>query len=345
MRLLEDDGYGNLSLVKKHDNDIPRYAILSHTWGPDNEEFNFKDVTEGQGGNKISYKKIEFCRAQAASNGLKYFWVDTCASTNRAAPNSVRRSIRCFAGIEMRINATCIYLMSQRLRGMNLRSSPAMWGAALRKSRWFSRGWTLQELIAPSSVEFFSRQGDRLGNKYSLVQDIHEVTGITIEALRGAPLTAFTIEQRFSWANHRATKRQEDKAYSLLGLFDIHMPLLYGEGEKMAFVRLREEIGKSSEREGYRAEVDQPNHLVTEDPPTRLGVAEEAAFDAIGRDHVEEQGQHLMEGILVDFHSQCLWSDPILHSVVALAFLLCWDCSGVASSAMTSGRATIIEPD
>ena len=63
------------------------------------------------------------------------------------------------------------------------------------------------------------------------------------------------------------------------------MPLLYGEGEERAFVRLREEIGKSLEREGYRAEVDQPNHLVTEDPPTGLEIAEEAAFDAIGRDH------------------------------------------------------------
>jgi hypothetical protein len=78
MRLLEDDGHGNLVLVEKHDNDIPRYAILSHTLGADNEEFNFKDVTEGTGRNKIGYKKIEFCRAQAASDGLQYFWANTC---------------------------------------------------------------------------------------------------------------------------------------------------------------------------------------------------------------------------------------------------------------------------
>ena len=76
MRLLGDDGHGNLGLVEKHDNDIPRYAILSHTWGADNEEFNFKDVTEGR--DKIGYKKIEFCRAQAARDGLQFFWVDTC---------------------------------------------------------------------------------------------------------------------------------------------------------------------------------------------------------------------------------------------------------------------------
>jgi hypothetical protein len=78
MRLLEDNRHWNLSLVEKHDNNIPRYAILSYTWGPDDEEFNFKDVTEGLGRNKISYQKIEFCRAQAASNDLQYFWVDTC---------------------------------------------------------------------------------------------------------------------------------------------------------------------------------------------------------------------------------------------------------------------------
>lgn len=98
-------------------------------------------------------------------------------------------------------------------------------------------------------------------------------------------MKGFTLKDRFSWASCRATKRQEDKAYSLLGLFDIYMPLLYGEGEERVFVRLREEIGKSTERRGHRTQVERLNQLVIEDPPTRLEIAEEAAFDAIGRDH------------------------------------------------------------
>jgi hypothetical protein len=120
----------------------------------------------------------------------------------------------------------------------DVQSSPATWEAAFRKSRWFSRGWTLQELIAPASVEFFSREGNRLGSKRSLEQHIHDITGIPIRALRGESLKGFEVEERLSWAKHRETKRQEDKAYSLLGIFDIQMPLLYGEGKEKALVRV-----------------------------------------------------------------------------------------------------------
>jgi hypothetical protein len=129
--------------------------------------------------------------------------------------------------------------------GTDVQSSPTTWEADFRKSRWFSRGWTLQELIAPASVEFFSREGDRLGSKKSLEQYIHDITGICIRALRGESLKGFGVEERLSWAKHRGTKRQEDKAYSLLGIFDIQMPLLYGEGREKALVRLRKEIDTS----------------------------------------------------------------------------------------------------
>lgn len=112
-----------------------------------------------------------------------------------------------------------------------------------RKSRWFTRGWTLQELIAPASVEFFSSEGKRLGDKQSMVNTIHEITGIPKPALRGQPLSMYTADERMSWANGRSTKREEDAAYSLLGLFNIYMPPIYGEGREHAFVRLRKEIG------------------------------------------------------------------------------------------------------
>lgn len=130
----------------------------------------------------------------------------------------------------------------------NLASSLITWDVAFRKSRWFRRGWTLQELIAPASVDFFSSEGDWLGSKRSLEQHIHEITGIAIEALRGGPLMGFEVEERFSGAKYRETKRQEDQAYSLLGIFNVHMSLLYGEGKESAFVRLRKKIGKSSNR-------------------------------------------------------------------------------------------------
>jgi hypothetical protein len=110
------------------------------------------------------------------------------------------------------------------------------------KSRWFTRGWTLQELLAPNCVEFFSREGDLLGDKHSLVQEISEITNIPTEALKGRTMSLFCVEDRIAWANRRETTREEDKAYSLLGIFGIFMSPIYGEGQENAFKRLRKKI-------------------------------------------------------------------------------------------------------
>jgi hypothetical protein len=117
---------------------------------------------------------------------------------------------------------------------------------AFSKSRWFTRGWTLQELLAPTSVQFFTKDGILLGDKSSLVQEITEITGITPGALQHEePLTNFSIDERMRWARHRRTRREEDEAYSLLGIFDVQMPMIYGEGRAKAFKRLQREIDDS----------------------------------------------------------------------------------------------------
>jgi hypothetical protein len=112
------------------------------------------------------------------------------------------------------------------------------WESAFRKSRWFTRGWTLQELIAPKSVEFFCSNGNRLGDKKSLERQLSEITGIAVSALQGNTLSTFSVKDRLLWAESRQTKREEDKAYLLLGIFDISMPLIYSEGAEKAFERL-----------------------------------------------------------------------------------------------------------
>lgn len=93
-------------------------------------------------------------------------------------------------------------------------------------------------------VEFFSKEGKRLGDKKTLEHQVHKITNIPISALQGASLSQFTVDERMSWAEKRQTKREEDKAYSLLGIFGIYMPLIYGEGRENALIRLREEINK-----------------------------------------------------------------------------------------------------
>jgi len=140
-----------------------------------------------------------------------------------------------------------VYLsdVSTRERKASDTSTECTWESAFRASKWFTRGWTLQELLAPTTVEFFSREGKRLGDKGTLKRHIQEITGITISALEGAPLSQFGIDERLSWAENRQTTRGEDKAYSLLGMFGIHLPPIYGEGREHAFKRLRKEIQNS----------------------------------------------------------------------------------------------------
>ena len=119
-----------------------------------------------------------------------------------------------------------------------------VWKPAFRTSRWFTRGWTLQELIAPRLVDFFSLEGGRLGNKLLLESEIHEITGIAKNALQGDALSSFSIKERRSWAECRNTTIKEDEAYCLLGIFDVSMALIYGERRDQAFRRLEEAIYK-----------------------------------------------------------------------------------------------------
>jgi hypothetical protein len=116
------------------------------------------------------------------------------------------------------------------------------WETLFRASAWFTRGWTLQELIAPVSVEFFSREGYPIGDKASLDQLIYEITNIPLAALRNCPLHEFSISERVKWAKSRRTTEEEDIVYCLLGIFGVSMPTTYGEGQESAQHRLQAEV-------------------------------------------------------------------------------------------------------
>ncbi|PQE20984.1 HET domain-containing protein [Rutstroemia sp. NJR-2017a BBW] len=117
--------------------------------------------------------------------------------------------------------------------------------SAIFESQYFSRGWTLQELIAPKEVVFYSGDWQKISTKKELIDGLSYTTGIDAAALRGEPLASFSVANRMSWASRRQTTREEDMAYCLLGLFDVNIPLLYGEGRVKAFIRLQEEIMKA----------------------------------------------------------------------------------------------------
>jgi hypothetical protein len=243
VRLLRLEADCDFSLVESVDSRIPRYAILSHTWGADHEEVTLRDLTEGTGKNKAGYRKLTFCGKQAAKDGLQYFWVDTCC-IDKSSSAELSEAINSMFWWYYNAVKCYVYLSDVSVGAVD-RNDPSTrqtWKLSFQRSRWFTRGWTLQELVAPTSVEFFSVEGVRLGDKDSMMQEIHKITGISIPALQGSPLSRFSIGERMSWAANRKTKREEDAAYSLLGIFDIQMPLLYGEGGQKAFSRLRREI-------------------------------------------------------------------------------------------------------
>jgi hypothetical protein len=250
MRLLARNDDGDFYLTTFFGGNIPRYAILSHTWGA--EELSFKDLEDGSGKKSAGYDKIVFCGKQAERDSLQYFWVDTCCidkSSSAELTEAINSMFRWY-----REAAKCyVYLsdVSGPVFNPDNKSYHLPWEAAFRSSRWFTRGWTLQELIAPKTVEFFTKDGERLGDRVSLEQHISKVAGIPVEAFRGGALSSFSIAERMSWADKRETTQEEDKAYSQLGIFDVSMPLIYGEGRPRALKRLREEIDKATKGKSF----------------------------------------------------------------------------------------------
>ena len=216
---------------------IPQYAILSHTWG--NEEVSFADFTLNRGTAKRGYRKIALTCKHALQDELSYAWVDTCCIDKSSSAELSEAINSMFAWYKK--STKCYAYLSDVLKADFKESFP--------RSRWFTRGWTLQELLAPEVVIFYDRRWNRLGTKLELTDWISDITAIDKAALmmkttgygNKIGLGHFCVAKKMSWASNRETTRAEDMAYCLLGIFNIHMPLLYGEG-KQAFIRLQEEI-------------------------------------------------------------------------------------------------------
>ena len=197
MRLLRYNEQGELSIVSFDDRSTPPYAILSHMWGADAEEVTFADLVNGNGTAKRGYKKIHFCGQQARQDGLQYFWVDTCC-INKTDKAELSHAIRSMFRWYQNAARCYVYLsdVSTRKRKIDDVLGEFTWEVALRSSRWFTRGWTLQELLAPSTVEFFSQEGEKLGDRISLKTSIHKITSISLGALSGDPLSQFSVNER-----------------------------------------------------------------------------------------------------------------------------------------------------
>lgn len=234
--------------------ELPNYATLSHTWGNPEDEITFQDVNThldddvgfAQPSKAIAWDKMRGACAQALAFGCGHVWIDTfCIEKSSSAElqEAINSMFRWYGKAQM-----CLVYMSD----VSTPDGPNQDGSEFQRSRWFSRGWTLQELVAPSRLVFFDKHWNVIGEASNLSATVSEITGIRREFLVGQGgsirehLSRASIAERMSWASRRHTTRPEDMAYCLLGIFGIHMPMLYGEGWN-AFKRLQEEIMKTTD--------------------------------------------------------------------------------------------------
>ncbi|KAF0635540.1 hypothetical protein FPSE5266_20371 [Fusarium pseudograminearum] len=215
--------------LEEFQSQIPTYAILSHTWGDEEVSFvdwqdNLSDVRA-----KFGFDKIQKSCHQARVDGYDYLWCDTNCIDKRSSAELSEAINSMFSWYK---NSAICYAY---LADVNPGDLPSF-----STSRWFTRGWTLQELLAPKSLIFFAKDWSVFGTRESLSDKIFEITKIKKDRT-GDNIHYVSVSERMSWVSHRETTRVEDIAYCMLGIFDINMPLLYGEGSK-AFIRLQEEI-------------------------------------------------------------------------------------------------------
>ncbi|KAI0666779.1 HET-domain-containing protein [Trametes maxima] len=251
----EDGSFHHVDRPREH-----RYAILSHVWQPSGEQ-SFQDLlalriraTKKQTKLKrfltafhplapdcaltTASAKIRKCCELARRHGYRRVWIDSCCidkTSSTELSEAINSMYEWYAAADI-----CFAF----LEDVSDDHDPRLKDSKFRRSRWFTRGWTLQELIAPAVVVFVSKEWRLLGTKASLAGLVEEMTGIDRAVLmHEKSLDAISVARRMSWASKRQTTRLEDKAYSLMGIFGVNMPTIYGEGGN-AFIRLQEEILK-----------------------------------------------------------------------------------------------------
>ncbi|KXX80337.1 Vegetative incompatibility protein HET-E-1 [Madurella mycetomatis] len=240
MRLLETSNSSSVPQMKEFiGSDVPPYAILSHTWQDDEvtlQQLSSSATDPAALQAKAGFRKIQqTCALARTRDALDYAWVDTCCIDKTSSAELSEAINSMYAFYE---NAAVCYVQLADLEPGN---EDALVNV-LPRCRWFTRGWTLQELIAPREVLFFDKGWGYRGSKRDLAGLLSLITGIPEALLRkDAVLSDFAVAKRMSWASMRETTRVEDMAYCLLGIFEVNMSLIYGEGLK-AFGRLQKAI-------------------------------------------------------------------------------------------------------
>ncbi|THU95586.1 HET-domain-containing protein [Dendrothele bispora CBS 962.96] len=235
MRLLNTETFK----VEEFITDIPTYAILSHTWEKD--EVTLQDIQDlNVARQKAGWSKVWNACQYVRRYKFQWIWIDTCCIDKSSSAELSEALNSMYKYYED--GRVCIAYLSDTLM-----EEKAMDLEKLKESRWFTRGWTLQELIAPHFMVFLDQDWKMIGTRFSMQDTISEVTSIPVKVFEQKELDGYSIAQKMSWAASRRTTREEDMAYCLMGLFGVSMPPIYGEGAAKAFMRLQQEIIKYSD--------------------------------------------------------------------------------------------------
>lgn len=222
-----------------------KYAILSHTWEKDEVDFQ-EMLAESRPARllkKSGFLKIKKTCEVAKEKGYAYAWVDTCCidKTSSAALSEAINSMFHW----YKESSLCLAYLSD-LKVNNFEHAESKTSEFMKDCVWFTRGWTLQELLGPEELDFYDQEWKFRGSKKTLRHELANITGIDTDILEDSELLpTIPVGRRMSWAAHRKTTRVEDIAYCLFGIFGVNMPMIYGEG-KNSFLRLQEEIAKST---------------------------------------------------------------------------------------------------
>ena len=328
-------GNRRTKVLEFRDAETTAYAILSHRWIDPTEvdceeiinlaKMDVEEQNEIRG--RLGYKKILDTCEQAKRDGYKWVWVDTCCIDTRSsaelseAINSMYRwyenSRVCYA-----------YLGDVHTSSFPTLCNEAEYPRSNGWPEWFSRGWTLQEMIAPQDVRFFNKNWQSIGDKKTLARTLMLITEVPEHILeKGISGNRPCVAQIMSWAAHRTTTRIEDRAYSLMGLLDVNMPMLYGEGKK-AFHRLQLEIIRMSNDQSIfvwgtgrdKENFGQTGSVLADDPSLFQDCSYIEPMDH--NEFIESIGNHVPRGDLVSVDQDCFGTFPITNRGIQIWMLL-----------------------
>ncbi|KAK8058001.1 HET-domain-containing protein [Apiospora phragmitis] len=285
------------------------YAILSHRWGE--EECTLQHMSMLDVASRKGYAKIKACCEQAAKDGLDWAWTSTAELSE--ALNSMFRWYQ---------NAQVCYAYLDDVTSIE----------GLGDSLWLTRGWTLQELIAPKQVWFYSSSWEYLGSKVELAAQLQTFTGIEQSVLSTGRFGHVCVAHRMEWAARRTTTRIEDRAYCLMGIFDVNMPLIYGEGKK-AFLRLQREIMKIHSDDqtlfawGLTKHTRLYGEMIFESSSQKYGLFAASPADFAGGHEIHRTGSQQPLDLSVMYGNGLKGKFPVLYSSRTVDILILKSCA------------------